>query len=821
MPSRFEKFSERARKVLAIAQEEAQRFNHSYIGTEHILLGLSREPEGIASRVLEVLGIDGKRIRTAVEFIVSQDDSPKREDVGLTDRAKKVIELAVDEARKLNHHYIGTEHILIGILREGDGVAAGVLENLGASLEDVRIESEKILSENVASHVTSTSKNKSNTPLIDELGTDLTELARKSKLDPVIGREDEMRRVIQILCRRTKNNPVLIGEPGVGKTAIVEKLAQNICDQNVPELIISKRVITLDIGSLVAGTKYRGEFEDRLKKIIKELKQSKECIVFIDEMHTIVGAGAAEGAVDAANILKPALARGEIQIIGATTISDYRKNVEKDPALERRFQPVKVDPPSVDSTIDILFGVRSKYEDHHGLVISDQAIKTASLLADKYIADRFMPDKAIDLIDEAGSRVKIDKNTIPETLRKSTEKLDEIKIKKEKAMRDQDYEVAAELRDEEIKQESRTLKLKDNWEKSIGDSIEVTPDDIAEVVSMWTKIPVTRLGTEEKKRLLDMEESLTSKVSGQKDAIHSISTAVRRARSGIKDPSRPIGCFLFLGPTGVGKTHLVKKLSEFLYGAEDKMIRLDMSEYMERHTVARLIGSPPGYVGFEDGGQLTEAVRRNSYTTILLDEIEKAHPDVFNILLQIFEDGFLTDSKGRKVDFKNTLIVMTSNLGSDLIRDDSSLGFSNSSSEKIKDDKYSKMKTKVLDEVKRFFKPEFLNRIDDVQVFHPLAKDNILEIVDLLLNELQSRVLDNGYVLQVSDNVRNYLVDNGYDPKFGARPLRRLIQDEIENILSEEFLKDSYMPGDIIELDIVDNKIQINQDSKVESNKDA
>ena len=821
MPSRFEKFSERARKVLAIAQEEAQRFNHSYIGTEHILLGLSREPEGIASRVLEVLGIDGKRIRTAVEFIVSQDENPKREDVGLTDRAKKVIELAVDEARKLNHHYIGTEHILIGILREGDGVAAGVLENLGASLEDVRIESEKILSENVSSHITSTSKSKSNTPLIDELGTDLTELARNLKLDPVIGREDEMRRVIQILCRRTKNNPVLIGEPGVGKTAIVEKLAQNICDQNVPELIISKRVITLDIGSLVAGTKYRGEFEDRLKKIIKELKQSKDCIVFIDEMHTIVGAGAAEGAVDAANILKPALARGEIQIIGATTISDYRKNVEKDPALERRFQPVKVDPPSVDSTIDILLGVRSKYEDHHGLVISDQAIKTASLLADKYIADRFMPDKAIDLIDEAGSRVKNDKNTIPETLRKATEKLDEIKIKKEKAMREQNYEVAAELRDEEIKQESRTLKLKDNWEKSIGDSIEVTPDDIAEVVSMWTKIPVTRLGTEEKKRLLDMEESLTSKVSGQKDAIHSISTAVRRARSGIKDPSRPIGCFLFLGPTGVGKTHLVKKLSEFMYGAEDKMIRLDMSEYMERHTVARLIGSPPGYVGFEDGGQLTEAVRRNSYTTILLDEIEKAHPDVFNILLQIFEDGFLTDSKGRKVDFKNTLIVMTSNLGSDLIRDDSSLGFSNSSPEKVKDDKYSKMKTKVLDEVKRFFKPEFLNRIDDVQVFHPLAKDNILEIVDLLLNELQSRVFDNGYVLQVSDSVRNYLVDNGYDPKFGARPLRRLIQDEIENILSEEFLKDSYKPGDIIELSIVDNKIQINQDSKVESNKDA
>ena len=737
MPSRFEKFSERARKVLAIAQEEAQRFNHSYIGTEHILLGLSREPEGIASRVLEVLGIDGKRIRTAVEFIVSQDNSPKREDVGLTDRAKKVIELAVDEARKLNHHYIGTEHILIGILREGDGVAAGVLENLGASLEDVRIESEKILSENVTSNLSSSTKNKSTTPLIDELGTDLTELARNSKLDPVIGREEEMRRVIQILCRRTKNNPVLIGEPGVGKTAIVEKLAQNICDQNVPDLIISKRVITLDIGSLVAGTKYRGEFEDRLKKIIKELKQSKDCIVFIDEMHTIVGAGAAEGAVDAANILKPALARGEIQIIGATTISDYRKNVEKDPALERRFQPVKVDPPSVDSTIDILLGVRSKYEDHHGLVISDQAIKTASLLADKYIADRFMPDKAIDLIDEAGSRVKIDKNTIPETLRKATEKLDEIKIKKEKAMRDQDYEVAAELRDEEIKQESRTLKLRDNWEKSIGDSIEVTPDDIAEVVSMWTKIPVTRLGTEEKQRLLDMENSLTSKVSGQKDAIHSISTAVRRARSGIKDPSRPIGCFLFLGPTGVGKTHLVKKLSEFMYGAEDKMIRLDMSEYMERHTVARLIGSPPGYVGFEDGGQLTEAVRRNSYTTILLDEIEKAHPDLFNILLQVMDHGKLTDHNGKNIDFRNVILIMTTNAGAaDLAKE--AIGFART--ERTGED---------TEAINRMFSPEFRNRLDATIAFSSLSPEIISRVVEKFIMQLEVQLEDRNVTIEI------------------------------------------------------------------------
>mgnify|MGYP006091517927 FL=1 len=820
MPSRFEKFSERARKVLALAQEEAQRFNHSYIGTEHILLGLSRESEGIASRVLDTLGIDGKRIRSAVEFIVGQGDHPDREDIGLTDRAKKVIELAVDEARKLNHHYIGTEHILVGILREGDGVAAGVLENLGATLEDVRKESEKILSENASSSVSTTTKIKSKTPMIDELGTDLTILAKNGKLDPVVGRDEELKRMIQILCRRTKNNPVLIGEPGVGKTAIVEKLAQNIFDSDVPEMIQSKRVITLDIGSLVAGTKYRGEFEDRLKKIIKELKKSKDCIVFIDEMHTIVGAGAAEGAVDAANILKPALARGELQIIGATTISDYRKNVEKDPALERRFQPIKVEPPDVDTTIDILMGIKNKYEEHHGLIITEQALRTASVLADKYIADRFMPDKAIDLIDEAGSRVRINNTTVPGNVKKASDKLDQIKIKKEQAMRDQEYDIAAELRDEELKQEARAVKLKNNWEKTLEKQLEVSPDDIAEVVSMWTKIPVTRLGTEEKQRLLGMEESLKTKVSGQKDAIQAISKAVRRARSGLKSPTRPIGCFLFLGPTGVGKTHLVKKLSEFLFGAEDKMVRLDMSEYMERHTVARLIGSPPGYVGFEDGGQLTEAVRRNSYTTLLLDEIEKAHPDVFNILLQIFEDGFLTDSKGRKVDFKNTLIVMTSNLGSDLIRDDAVLGFSSPGENEGNKIQYETMKSKVLDEVKKFFKPEFLNRIDDVEVFHPLSKDHIFEIVDLLLKDLQSRVLDNGYVLQVNDKVRDYLVDNGYDPKFGARPLRRLIQDEIENILSEEFLKDTYHPGDVIEIDLSDNKIIVSDLSKVNSNRD-
>jgi len=583
---------------------------------------------------------------------------------------------------------------------------------------------------------------------------------------------------------------------------------------NVPDTLLNKRVITLNVGSLVAGTKYRGEFEERLKKVIKELKDSSDSILFIDEMHSIVGAGAAEGAVDAANILKPALARGELQIIGATTIDDYRKNVERDPALERRFQQVTVDPPDIDGTIDILKGVRSRYEEHHGLKITDDAVRAAAELAERYISDRNMPDKAIDLIDEAGSKVRIKNGTQPITLKRAVDKLNKIQDKKFKAISDRKYDFAADLRDEELKQAERVEKMNSSWEKKKNNKKLVTSEDIAQVVSMWTKIPVTRLGIEEKKRLLDMDKTLKQKISGQDEAISFISKAVRRARSGLKNPKRPIGCFLFLGPTGVGKTHTVKKLSEFLFGSEDNLVRLDMSEYMERHSVSRLVGAPPGYIGFDEGGQLTDIVRTKSYCTILLDEIEKAHPDVFNILLQIFEDGHLTDSKGRKIDFKNTIIIMTSNLGSDLIRDDSVIGFSSAEESNSLGD-YSRMKDKVLEEVKRFFRPEFLNRIDGTIVFHPLNKTQILEIVDLLLSDLQSVMLNNGYVLQVTDEVRTYLAETGYDAKFGARPLRRLIQEDIEDLLSEEFLRDKFSPGDIIELDVINNQIALKQNKTV------
>ena len=812
MPSRFEKFSERARKVLSLAQEEAQRFNHNYIGTEHILLGLSKESEGVAAKVLDSIGIDSSKIQSSVEFIIGQGDRQTHNSLGLTPRAKKVIELSVDEARRLNHQYIGTEHILIGLLREGEGIAAGVLESLGASLDAVRKESDKLISETVRSP--KLKEKKTSTPLTDELGSDLTRLANKGKLDPVIGRDSELERVIQILSGRTKNNPVLIGQPGVGKTAIVEKLAQMVNLGNVPDTLLNKRVITLNVGSLVAGTKYRGEFEERLKKVIKELKDSSDSILFIDEMHSIVGAGAAEGAVDAANILKPALARGELQIIGATTIDDYRKNVERDPALERRFQQVSVDPPDIDGTIDILKGVRPRYEEHHGLKITDDAVRAAAELAERYISDRNMPDKAIDLMDEAGSKVRIKNGTQPITLKRAVDKLNKIQDKKFKAISDRKYDFAADLRDEELKQAERVEKMNSSWEKKKSNKKLVTSEDIAQVVSMWTKIPVTRLGIEAKKRLLDMEKTLKQKISGQDEAISLISKAVRRARSGLKNPKRPIGCFLFLGPTGVGKTHTVKKLSEFLFGSEDNLVRLDMSEYMERHSVSRLVGAPPGYIGFEEGGQLTDIVRTKSYCTILLDEIEKAHPDVFNILLQIFEDGHLTDSKGRKIDFKNTIIIMTSNLGSDLIRDDSVIGFSSTEESNTLGD-YSRMKGKVLEEVKKFFRPEFLNRIDGTIVFHPLNKTQIFEIVDLLLSDLQSVMLNNGYVLQVTDEVRTYLAETGYDAKFGARPLRRLIQEDIEDLLSEEFLKDKFSPGDIIELDIINDQIALKQDKTV------
>ncbi len=802
MPSRFEKFSERARRVLSLAQEEAQRFNHNYIGTEHILLGLVRETEGVAAKVLAALNVELVKVRSAVEFIIGRGERPTPGEIGLTPRAKKVIELSVDEARRLSHQYIGTEHLLIGLMREGEGVAAGVLESLGVSLDRVRHETNHILSQS-ASQSSSQTRKSNRTPTLDELGSDLTDMARKGRLDPVIGRDTELERVIQILSRRTKNNPVLIGDPGVGKTAIVEKLAQSVIEGDVPDTLTGKRVVTLDMGALVAGTKYRGEFEERLKKVINELKSSGNCVLFIDEMHTMVGAGAAEGAVDAANILKPSLARGELQVVGATTADDYRKYVERDQALERRFQPVHVDPPDVTHTVEILRGVKDRYEEHHGLAISEEALETAASLAERYIADRQMPDKAIDLIDEAASRVRIRNSMTPLPLREASRMLEGIRRDKDQAIADQKYETAAELRDKELNQVTVVEGLSKKWKATKpSQDTQVTGDDIAEVVSMWTRIPVTRLDVEETERLLQMEETLHSQVVGQEEAINTIARAVRRARAGIKDPKRPIGAFLFLGPTGVGKTHVVKKLAEFMFGSEDSMVRLDMSEYMERHSVARLVGAPPGYIGYDEGGQLTEAVRRQSYTAILMDEIEKAHDDVFNVLLQIFEDGHLTDSKGRKVDFKNTMIIMTSNLGSDLIRRDSFLGFSGVQQEQSSVRDYERMRDKVLEEVKRHFKPEFLNRIDSTVVFHALNREHSLEIVDLMLQELQAKVLDKGLVLQATDATREWIADNGFDPKFGARPLRRLIQDKIEDQFSEDLLRGKFMPGDVVEVDI-------------------
>ena len=820
MPSRFEKFSERARRVLSLAQEEAQRFNHNYIGTEHILLGLVRETEGVAARVLLNLNVELVKVRSAVEFIIGRGERPTPGEIGLTPRAKKVIELAVDEARRLNHHYIGTEHLLIGLMREGEGVAAGVLESLGVGLEKVREETNSIIQKQSSSQSSSSrsSTRTSRTPALDELGVDLTKRAADGDLDPVVGRDSELQRVIQILSRRTKNNPVLIGEPGVGKTAIVEKLAHLVVDGDVPETLQGKRVVTLDMGALVAGTKYRGEFEERLKKVIGELKTAGNCVLFIDEMHTMVGAGAAEGAVDAANILKPSLARGELQVVGATTQDDYRKYVERDPALERRFQPIVVDAPDAINTVEILRGVKGMYEQHHDLEILDEALETAATLADRYIADRQLPDKAIDLIDEAASRVRIKHSTVPKSLREAQKELDAVRREKDEVISAQKYETAAELRDRELKLVTKIEQLDAGWKKENPDAGEakVTADDIAEVVAMWTRIPVTRLDVEEKERLINMEDALRLNVVGQDEAISVISKAVRRSRAGLKDPKRPIGAFLFLGPTGVGKTHSVKKLAEYLFGEEDAMVRLDMSEFMEKHSVARLVGAPPGYVGFDEGGQLTEAVRRRSYSVILLDEIEKAHPDVFNVLLQVFEDGHLTDSKGRKVDFKNTVIVMTSNLGSSLIQSSGGIGFNFGRQDSETLD-YQRVKDRVLEAVKdpqNGFKPEFLNRIDSTVVFHPLERAHILEIVDIMMKEVEGRVLEHGLVMQVTDATRDYLVERGFDPKMGARPLRRLIQDEIEDELSEKLLRNEFGAGDTVELDFIDGAIVVQTPKK-------
>ena len=804
MGSRFEKFSERARRVLSLAQEEAQRFNHNYIGTEHILLGLVRETEGVAARVLSGLTVDLTKVRSAVEFIIGRGERPAQGEIGLTPRAKKVVELAVDEARRMNHTYIGTEHLLIGLLREGEGVAAGVLESLGVNLEKVRAETHRILS-NSSTGSSSSARSSTRTPTLDQLGVDLTSAALGGKLDPVIGRDTEIERVTQILSRRTKNNPVLVGEPGVGKTAIVEAMAQQISSGNVPETLQGKRLVTLDMGALVAGTKYRGEFEERLKKVIEEIKVSGNCVLFIDEIHTIVGAGAAEGAVDASNILKPSLARGEIQCIGATTLDDYRKYVERDPALERRLQPVRVEEPDTDMTVSILRGVKVQYEDHHNVDITEEAVQAAATLSTRYIPDRFLPDKAIDLLDEAGSRVRLRGSHAPQEVKDAMEVLERVRKEKDEAIASQQYEVAAELRDRELHLTENVGDLERDWKAGRSkERTQVTEEDIAEVVSMWTGIPVTRLAQEETDRLLHMEEDLHKRIIGQDEAIVGIARAVRRARAGLKDPRHPIGVFLFLGPTGVGKTELVRAMAEFMFGHEDNMIRLDMSEFQERHTTARLIGAPPGYVGYDEGGQLTEGVRRKNYCAILLDEIEKAHPDVFNILLQIFDAGQLTDARGRRVDFRNSIIVMTSNLGSDLIKRDTSLGFAvKSDNAQTTNMAYERMKDKVMEEVKRFFRPEFLNRLDATIVFHALSKQEIHKIVDLMMNMVRSELKDKDIAIELTEAAREHLGEKGFDPVLGARPLRRLIQNEVEDKLSDELLGGKIAEGDtaIVDLD--------------------
>ncbi len=792
MASRFEKFSERARRVLTLAQEEAQHFNHNSIGSEHILLGLVGESEGVAAKVLVNLGISLSKVRSAVEFIIGRGESLKGGDVGLSPGAKRAIELAIDEARYLGHNYIGTEHLLLGLLREGEGIAARVLDSLGVTLERIRAEITRLHDQGIPrSKLTRAS---SRTPALDQLGIDLTAAARAGKLDPVIGRVKEIERIIQILNRRTKNNPALIGEPGVGKTAIVEGLAHRIVSGDVPETLEGKRLITLDIGSLVAGTKYRGEFEERLKKVIDELKTAGNCVLFIDEFHTIVGAGAAEGAVDAANILKPSLARGELQCIGATTLDDYRKYVERDAALERRFQPVLVAEPTVDETLEILRGIKERYEEHHRLTISDEALKAATTLAARYIPDRFLPDKAIDLVDEASSRVRIKHRTIPISLREA--RLDEDSVRKDKdtALSTKQYEYAAELRSRELQIDEKVKKLEEEWQaEQERESPVVTDQDIAEVVSMWTGIPVVQLTSDETSRLLNMEEVLHTRIIGQDEAINIVAKAVRRARAGLKDPRHPIGNFIFLGPTGVGKTELVRALAEFMFGNDDTLIRLDMSEFMEKHTVARLIGAPPGYVGYDEGGQLTEAVRRKSYCVILLDEIEKAHPDVFNILLQIFDDGHLTDAKGRRVDFRNSIIVMTSNVGAELVRKGSVLGFSTRADDvKTQEESHERMKEKLLGELKKAFRPEFLNRIDGVVVFHSLTKKHIRKIVDLMLASVTQQLAEREIKLEVTDAAKDFLGEKGYDEIFGARPLRRVIQDRVEDKLSEAVLRNEF-----------------------------
>lgn len=802
MASRFDKFSERARRVLSLAQEEAQRLNHSYIGTEHILLGLVKEEEGVAARVLTAMNVSLPKIKQAVEYVIGSGEQSGATGTGLTARAKRVIELAIDEARQMGHNYIGTEHLLLGLLRENDGVAAGVLDGLNINLERARAEITRFLSQSATR--TRAARVASKTPTLDQVSRDLTADARSGKLDPVIGRSKEIERVIQILSRRTKNNPALIGEPGVGKTAIVEGLAHRIVSGDIFETLENKRVVALDMASVVAGTKYRGEFEERFKKVLEELKAAGNCVLFIDEFHTMVGAGAAEGAVDAANILKPVLARGELQCIGATTLDDYRKYIERDPALERRFQPVLTEEPSVEQALEILRGIKTRYEEFHRLTIQEEALKAAVDYAARYVPDRFLPDKAIDLIDEASSRVRIRERSKPADIRLHRENELRLRREKEAALASQQYDLAAEKRQQELQEGEEIEGLEAEWQtKQSQAKPRVQKEDIAEVVAMWTGIPVVQIASEETERLLHMEEALHGRIIGQDEAITSIAKAVRRARAGLKDPRRPIGTFIFLGPTGVGKTELARALSEFMFGNENSLIRIDMSEFMEKFAVSRLVGAPPGYVGYDEGGQLTESVRRKNYCLVLLDEIEKAHPDVFNILLQIFDDGHLTDAKGRKVDFRNSIIIMTSNIGADLIRKGNTLGFvSHSDEAKAQQKNYDRMKENLLTELKKTFRPEFLNRIDGVVVFHPLERTEIRKIVDLMLVSVTKQMAEKGITLTVTESAKDFLGAKGYDEVFGARPLRRTIQDLVEDRLSEDLLRGHFKDGDTITIDM-------------------
>ena len=810
----FERFTEKAIRVIMLAQEEARRLGHNFVGTEQVLLGLIGEGSGVAAKTLKSMGVNIKDARAQVEKIIGRGSGFVAVEIPFTPRAKKVLELSWDEARQLGHNYIGTEHLLLGLIREGEGVAAKVLENLGVDLNKCRSNVIKLLGETRTSQggqqatTTGAPQSKAKTPSLDEFGTDLTLAAQEQRLDPVVGREKEIERVIQILARRTKNNPILIGEPGVGKTAIAQGLAMKIVDCEVPDILENKKIIQLDMGLLVAGTKYRGEFEERLKKIMDEIRQAGNIILVIDEMHTLIGAGAAEGAIDAANILKPALSRGEIQVIGATTLDEYRKHIEKDSALERRFQMVLVEQPSIDETIQIIKGLKSKYEEHHKLLISDEAIVAATELSSKFITERFLPDKAIDLIDEAASKVRLNVSSLPPEGKELEKELKSTIKEKEDAIRNQEFEKASDLRDLEAQIKDKIREYQDAW-KNTQDANKPTVgvDEVAAVVSTITGIPVTKITEGESERLLKLEETLHARVIGQNEAVVALSKAIRRARVGLKAPNRPIGSFIFSGPTGVGKTELAKALAEAVFGSEDNIVRIDMSEFMEKHTTSKLIGSPPGYVGYDDGGHMTEIIRKKPYSVVLFDEIEKAHPDVFNIMLQILDDGRLTDSKGRLVNFKNTIIIMTSNVGASMITSTQKLGFS--VSQDSKKDKYEKLKDTVMEEMKKSFRPEFLNRIDDIIVFAHLSQEEIRQIVDLMLKDLFKRLDERQLNIEVGDDVKDYLAKEGYNEAYGARPLRRVIQKKIEDVLAEEILTGKYQANDTLVMKMEEDKIVI------------